>query len=74
MFTTENLGQYSEAKEYYEKALIIRKEIYGQHHGDVAASYNNLGNVYIFLGQYNEAKENYEKALIIGKEIYAKLS
>ena len=31
-----DLGQYSEAKEYYEKALIIRKEIYGEKHGDVA--------------------------------------
>ena len=49
---------------------MIRKEIYGEHHGNVAASYNNLGNVYVFLGQYNEAKENYEKALNIGKEIY----
>ena len=65
-----NLGQYSEAKEYYEKALIIRKEIYGEHHGDVAASYNNLGTVYSDLGQYGEAKENHEKALIIRKEIF----
>ena len=62
--------RYSEAKEYYEKALIIRKEIYGQKHGDVAASYNNLGIVYRDLGQYSEAKEYFEKALIIRKEIY----
>ena len=65
-----DLGQYSEAKEYYEKALIIRKEIYGEHHGDVAASYNNLGTVYSDLGQYGEAKANHEKALIIRKEIF----
>ena len=65
-----DLGQYSEAKEYYEKALIIRKEVYGEKHGDVAASYNNLGAVYSDLGQYSEAKEYYEKALIITKEIY----
>ena len=65
-----NLGQYCEAKEYYEKALIIRKEIYGEHHGDVAASYNNLGTVYSGLGQYGEAKANHEKALIIRKEIF----
>ena len=44
--------------------------IYGEHHGDVAASYNNLGAVYSDLGQYSEAKEYYEKALIITKEIY----
>ena len=65
-----DLGQYSEAKEYYEKALIIRKEIYGEKHGNVAASYNNLAAVYSELGRYSEAKEYYEKALIIRKEIY----
>ncbi|KAM7449991.1 hypothetical protein ABFA07_002105 [Porites harrisoni] len=65
-----DLGQHSEAKEYYEKGLIIRKEIYGEKHGDVAASYNNLGIVYRNLGQYSVAKEYYEKALIITKEIY----
>ena len=47
-----------------------RKEIYGEHHGDVAASYNNLGNVYRDLGQYNQAKEYHEKSLAIRKEIY----
>ena len=65
-----DLGQYSEAKENHEKALIIRKEIYGEHHGDVATSYDNLGTVYSDLGQYSKAKENHEKGLIIGKEIY----
>ena len=47
--------------------MIIRKEIYGEHHGLVAASYNNRGNVYSGLGQYSKAKENHEKALIIRK-------
>ena len=65
-----NLGQYSEAKEYHEKALIIRKEIFGEHHAKVAESYNNLGTVYGDLGQYSEARENYEKALIIIKKMY----
>ena len=64
-----HLGQYSEAKEHHENALIIRREIYAEHHGDVAASYNNLGIVYKNLGQYSEAKEYYEKALIIRQEI-----
>jgi len=64
------LGKYTEAKEHHKKALIITKEIYGEHHADVAASYNNLGAVYSGLGQYSEAKEYCEKALIIRKEIY----
>ena len=36
------LGQFCQAKEYHEKSLAITKEIYGEHHGDVAQSYNNL--------------------------------
>ena len=64
------LGQYSEAKENHERTVIIRKEIYGEHHGLVTASYKNLGIVYLDLGQYSEAKENHEKTVIIRKEIY----
>ena len=49
---------------------MSRKEIYGEHNGDVKASYNNLGTVYSDLGLYNQVKEYYEKSLAIGKEIY----
>ena len=66
----QHLGQYSEAKEFYEKALIIRKKIFGDEHAAVGASYNNLGIVYRHLGQYHEAKEYHEKALIIKKNIF----
>ena len=66
----QHLGQYNEAKEYYEKALIIKKKIFGEEHADVAASYNNLGIVYRHLGQYNEAKEYHQKALMIKKKIF----
>ena len=45
--------------------MIIRKEIYGEHYGKVAASYNNLGVVYRNLGQYSEAKE-YCKTISLG--------
>ena len=63
----KQLGQYNEAKEYHEKALIIKKKIFGEEHANVATSYGNLGNDYQDLGQYNEAKEYHEKALIIMK-------
>ena len=64
------LTRNNQAKEYFEKSLAIRKEIYGEHHGDVATSYNNLGTVYWKLGLYNQAKEYYEKSLAIKKEIF----
>ena len=51
-----HLAKYNEAKEHYEKALFIWRKIYGEEHGDVAASYNSLGVVYGNLGKYSEAK------------------
>ena len=64
------LGEYNQAKELHEKALIIRKEIFGEDHADVATSYNNLALEYKRLGEYNQAKELHEKALIIRKKIF----
>ena len=64
------LGQYNEAKEYHEKALIINRQILGDEHPDMASNCYNLGNIYKHLGQYREAKEYHEKALIIKKEIF----
>ena len=63
-----SLGQYNQAKELHEKALTIRKTIFGEDHADVATSYNNLASVYNRLGQYNQAKGLYEKALTIRKQ------
>ena len=64
------LGQYNEAKEHHEKALVINKKIFCAEHAHVALSYNNLGNDYQHLGQYNEAKEYHEKALVINEKIF----
>ena len=65
-----SLGEYNQAKELHEKALIIRKTIFGEDHADVATSYNNLASVYNSLGEYNQAKELHEKALVIRKKIF----
>ena len=39
------LGEYNQAKELHEKALIIRKKIFGEDHANVATSYKNLALV-----------------------------
>ena len=65
-----DLCQYSEAENHHKKALVIRKEIYGENHKDVAASYSSLGKIYGDLGQYSKAKEYGEKALNIRTESY----
>ena len=64
------LGEYKQAKELHENALMLYEEIFGEDHADVATSYGNLASVYNHLGEYNQAKEFHEKALTIRKTIF----
>ena len=63
------LGEYNRANELHEKALMIRKRIFGEDHADVASSYNNLATVFNHLGESDQAKHLHEKALMIRKKI-----
>ena len=56
----------------YERSLEIRKSVYGEHHPDVATSYNNIGYVYYAQGDYSRALEMYEQALEIYESVYGK--
>ncbi|MCX6581799.1 MAG: tetratricopeptide repeat protein [Candidatus Aminicenantes bacterium] len=59
------LGEYGRAKDYHERALAIRKKVYGEQHPDVATSLNNLGEVWRVLGEPKKAISYYEQALVI---------
>ena len=65
----DRIGKYRQAEGFHKKALMIRKNIFGEDHTDVASSYNNLASVYCTLGKYNQAKELHEKALVIWRKI-----
>ena len=52
-----SLGEYNQAKELHEKALTIRKKIFGEDHADLASSYNNLASVYNRLGKYIQSRQ-----------------
>ena len=56
-----SIGEYNRAKELHEKALVIRKKVFGEDHADVATSYNDLAVVYKRLGEYNEPKNFMKK-------------
>ena len=62
------LGNYNQAKELHGKALLIRKQVNGEDHANVATIYSNLALVYTSLKQYNKAKDLNEKALLIRKK------
>ena len=65
-----SIGEYNQANELHEKALVIEKKIFGEEHAAVAISYGNLASVYYSIGEYNQAKELHEKALAIQKKIF----
>ena len=64
------LAEYNPAKERHEKALIIRKKIFGEDHAYVAKSYHKLASVYNPRGEFSQAKEIHEKALMIRRKIF----
>jgi len=65
-----DLGDATNAIEYYEQALSIDKEVYGDRHPSVARILGNLGLAWNDLGDAQNAIEYYEHALSIDKEVY----
>ncbi len=63
------IGNYAQAKEYYQQAHNIVQEILGPKHPTTAASLNNLGGILISLGDYQQAKGYFQQALDIVQEI-----
>ena len=70
---SRSLSFHDKDKELQEKALVIRKRIFGEDHAGVATSYDDLALVHDSLGEYNRAKELHEKALVIYKKIWVKI-
>ena len=66
----QDLGEFQEARKYYERALKIDEQVYGPDHPDVARDVNNLGSVLQDLGEFQEARKCYERALKIDEQVY----
>ena len=59
------LGDYQQAKEYYERTLSMRLNKLGPDHVDVAHTYHIMGTLYRHMGDHRQAKEYYLRALSI---------
>jgi tetratricopeptide (TPR) repeat protein len=68
-FFLEVAGQHQLAFGMYEFTLVCAVALAGHDSPDVAASYNNTGNVYNRQGQYERALEYYQKALEINIKV-----
>jgi CHAT domain-containing protein/Tfp pilus assembly protein PilF len=60
-------SNYSEALEYYQRGLVIAKELNDKQ--KIAAFIGNIGNLYDSLGDKAKALENYNKSLSIFEEL-----
>lgn len=69
-----NQGKINVAKQYWEEALKIRKDV-SDSSADVAQSYNNMGVIYANLENIAKAEVNYNNAkkiyLSLGEEKYS---
>ncbi|MCH7928709.1 MAG: CHAT domain-containing protein [Candidatus Dadabacteria bacterium] len=65
-----SLGDSKKALEFFNKALDIDLEIFGDKHPNVSTTYNNIGLAWNNLGDSKKAIEFYNKALDIDLEIF----
>ncbi len=65
----KNQGRYREAIILYEQIVVVRRELLGDRHPDVASSLNNLASLYGSQGRYEEAKPIYREALQLHREL-----
>ena len=66
----DKLGETKAALELAEKALTIRRELFGERHPDVAYSLSNIAFYTDALGDPKKALELAEKALSIRRELF----
>jgi tetratricopeptide (TPR) repeat protein len=62
------LGDFHSAKQFFQQALELRRQLLGEEHLDYATSLNNVAAIYQQEGQYDEAEVLYRRALAIREE------
>ena len=66
----DEVGKYSIALKYYEKALLLKEKHYGKDHPETSKARVNLGNVWEELGGYEKQRDLFTRALEITEKHY----
>lgn len=69
-FVREIYSQYAQALEYYQRALSIYRNLYGEEHANVAVCYYNMGTAHYPLGQFDKSLMYAQKALDIRLKLF----
>ncbi len=67
-----NLAEYEQARDYYQKALPIYKQIKEFSVGE-ANCFRSLGTVYRYLTEYEQARDYYQQALLIFRQVKSRV-
>jgi len=68
----ELLGNFTQAGQFFCRAMEVSAKVWGEESNNYAASLNNVASVYISEGRYDEAIEKSEEALRIGEKTIGK--
>ena len=61
-------GKYSQAEEFYQQALTVAQQVYGDRDVETSVIFNNLAVLYKYTGDYEKALKLYRRALQIIEE------
>lgn len=67
-------GAYERAAALNREGLAIDRQLYGEHHPNLADDFINMGQVQIQQGRYADAETNFRQALQINQTWYGKSS
>jgi CHAT domain-containing protein/tetratricopeptide (TPR) repeat protein len=65
-------GKYSDAEEFFERALAVKEKVLGTENPDVADTLNSLAAVYLDQGRYADAEGLFKRALAIREKTLGK--
>ncbi len=63
-------GEFDKAIRYFEQALAVFRQVFGEEHPKVSINWSNLGAAWAEKGEYNKAIDYYEKALVVDCKLY----
>ena len=61
---------YDNALMFYEKALVVRRILYGNEHSEVVSTLNLMGNLQKYRGQYDMALELHNEVLVLRRKLF----